>query len=175
MNTYIEIVRKISKVCGVISTALILSAIIVIMDMVIERYFLNLSTSWQTEYVIYSLAASTFIGCPYVLMVKGHVNVELLPQYFGYKGKLTLALLASFFSLLFFLVLFILGSEMWYKSYVGNYTTGTIWNEKLWKLYLSFPVGMFITILQYIADIASLLTKREMPFPDTVQIERGTE
>jgi TRAP-type C4-dicarboxylate transport system permease small subunit len=64
---------------------------------------------------------------------------------------------------------------MWFKAYVGNYTTGTIWNEKLWKLYLSFPVGMFITILQYIADIASLLTKREMPFPDTVQIERGAE
>ncbi len=46
--------------------------------MVVERYVFNLSTSWQTEFVIYSLAGGTFIGCPYVLLKKGHVNVELI-------------------------------------------------------------------------------------------------
>lgn len=167
MDSYIKFVKSISKLCGIISTTLIACAILVIIDMVVERYVFNLSTSWQTEFVIYSLAAATFIGCPYVLMVKGHVNVELLPHYCGYRGKLILAMLASGMSLLFFIVLFVLGSEMWWKSYTENWTTGTIWNEKMWKLYLSFPIGMFITILQYLADILSLITKREMPFPGT--------
>ena len=165
MNSFIKFVHYISRFCGTIATILLISAILVIIDMVVERYVFNLSTSWQTEFVIYSLAAATFIGCPYVLLVKGHVNVELLPHYFDYKGKLFLALLASFMSLLFFIVLFVLGTEMWWKSYTENWTTGTIWNAKMWKLYLSFPIGMFITILQYIADIISLITKREMPFP----------
>jgi TRAP-type C4-dicarboxylate transport system permease small subunit len=173
MDKYINFVKFISKFCGVIATTLIASAILVIIDMVVERYVFNLSTSWQTEFVIYSLAAATFIGCPYVLLVKGHVNVELLPHYFDYKGKLFLALLASFMSLLFFIVLFVLGAEMWWKSYTENWTTGTIWNAKMWKLYLSFPVGMFITILQYIADVISLITKREMPFPGLEVTEEG--
>src|SRR5210317_85687 len=128
MDFFIRSVHRISLFCGTVATALLCLAILVIIDMVVERYVFNLSTSWQTEFVIYSLAAATFIGCPYVLLVKGHVNVELLPHYFDYKGKLFLALLASFMSLLFFIVLFVLGAEMWWKSYTENWTTGTIWN-----------------------------------------------
>ena len=55
--------------------------------MVVMRYFLNASTVWQTEFVIYSLVASTFIGSPYVLLIKGHVNVDLLPIYLGRRGR----------------------------------------------------------------------------------------
>ena len=76
-------------------------------------------------------------------------------------------------SLVFFIVLFGRGAEMWWKSYTENWTTGTIWNAKMWKLYLSFPIGMFITRLQYIADVISLITKREMPFPGLEVTEEG--
>jgi len=101
MDFYIKSVHRISLLCGTVATILLCLAILVIMDMVIERYVFNLSTSWQTEFVIYSLAGGTFIGCPYVLLKKGHVNVELLPHYLGYNGKLVLALMSSFLSLLF--------------------------------------------------------------------------
>jgi len=99
------------------------------------------------------------------LLEKGHVNVELLPHYLDYKGKLILAVICSLLSLIFCTVIFILACHLWLDAYVNNHTTGTLWNAALWKLYISLPIGFFIMILQYVADIISLITKKEMPFP----------
>jgi TRAP-type C4-dicarboxylate transport system permease small subunit len=49
--------------------------------MVFIRYVLNDNTIWQTDFVTYSLIAATFLGAPYVLLTKGHVNVDVLPIY----------------------------------------------------------------------------------------------
>jgi TRAP-type C4-dicarboxylate transport system permease small subunit len=165
MNTFIKFVHSLSKLCGTVATILLISAILVIINMVVERYVFNLTTSWQTEYVIYALAGATFIGSPYVLLEKGHVNVELLPHYLDYKGKLILAVICSVLSLIFSTVIFILACHLWLDAYVNNHTTGTLWNAALWKLYISLPIGFFVMILQYLADIISLITKKEMPFP----------
>ena len=106
MIAFIRFVHSLSKICGVVSTALIASAVLVTTQMVIVRYALKMSTVWQTEYVIFSLAAATFIGAPYVLMKKGHVNVDLIPYYLNQKGKNILALIAAVLALLFLAILF---------------------------------------------------------------------
>ena len=56
---------------------------IIVCQMVFIRYVLNQNTIWQTDFVTYSLIAATFIGAPYVLLTKGHVNVDVLPIYVG--------------------------------------------------------------------------------------------
>ena len=52
---------------------------VVVCQMVFVRYVLNQTTIWQTDFVTYSLVAATFIGSPYVLLTRGHVNVDVLP------------------------------------------------------------------------------------------------
>jgi TRAP-type C4-dicarboxylate transport system permease small subunit len=96
MFTFIKFIHSLSKICGFISTVLIASAVLVTTQMVIVRYAFKMSTVWQTEYVIFSLAAATFIGAPYVLMKKGHVNVDLIPYYLNQKGKNILAIIQVF-------------------------------------------------------------------------------
>ena len=56
--------------------------------MVFVRYVLNQNTIWQTDFVTFSLVAATFVGSPYVLLTRGHVNVDVLPLYLGQKGAL---------------------------------------------------------------------------------------
>ena len=51
--------------------------------MVFVRYVLNQNTIWQTDFVTFSLVAATFIGSPYLLLTRGHVNVDVLPLYLG--------------------------------------------------------------------------------------------
>ncbi|MFZ9438555.1 MAG: TRAP transporter small permease, partial [Candidatus Fonsibacter ubiquis] len=94
MFTFIKFVHLLSKICGIIATILIASAVLVTTQMVLVRYFFKMNTVWQTEYVIFSLAAATFIGAPYVLLKKGHVNVDLIPYYLGERGKNILAIIA---------------------------------------------------------------------------------
>ena len=164
MRRFISLVAVLSNACGVLAAFLVGSAILVVCQMVMMRYFLNASTIWQTEYVIYSLVASTFIGSPYVLLVKGHVKVDLLPHYLGPTGRYVLALIASLAGFAFCAVLAWTGFNMFYEALVEGWTTDTIWALPLWIPYLSVPLGIGLLSLQYVADIAALLSGQEMPF-----------
>ena len=161
MFAFIRFVHSLSKLCGVISTALIASAVLVTTQMVIVRYALKMSTVWQTEYVIFSLAAATFIGAPYVLMKKGHVNVDLIPYYLNQKGKNILAIVAAILALSFLAILFYSSVELTNHAWVKNIKTPTIWSFPMWKVYIFLPIGMGIMILQYLADILSIIYKYE--------------
>ena len=164
MKSFCKFVGMVSSACGVIAAVLVGLAILVVCQMVVMRYFLNASTIWQTEFVIFSLVGSTFIGCPYVLMVKGHVNVELLPHYLGRRGRYFLAMAASLLGLLFCSILTWKGYELFYEAWVNGWTTDTIWALPLWIPYLSIPVGIGLLSLQYVADILALISGHDMPF-----------
>src|SRR4051812_6471414 len=81
MDRLVLAVTRISQLCGIIAAALIAAAVLVVCQMVFVRYVLNDNTIWQTDFTIYSLVAATFIGSPYVLLTRGHVNVDVLPHY----------------------------------------------------------------------------------------------
>ena len=157
MFVFIRFIHSLSKLCGIISTTLIASAVLVTTQMVIVRYLFKMSTVWQTEYVIFSLAAATFIGAPYVLMKKGHVNVDLIPYYLNQKGKNILAIVAAILALSFLAILFYSSVELTNHAWVKNIKTPTIWSFPMWKVYIFLPIGMGIMILQYLADILSVI------------------
>ena len=157
MFVFIRFIHSLSKLCGIISTTLIASAVLVTTQMVVVRYLLKMSTVWQTEYVIFSLAAATFIGAPYVLMKKGHVNVDLIPYYLNQKGKNILAIVAAILALSFLAILFYSSVELTNHAWVKNIKTPTIWSFPMWKVYIFLPIGMGIMILQYLADILSII------------------
>ena len=126
MFVFIKFIHSLSKICGIISTILIGSAVLVTTQMVVVRYFFKMNTVWQTEYVIFSLAAATFIGAPYVLLKKGHVNVDLVPYYLSEKGKNILAVIAAILSLIFLFFLFYSSLQLFSHSWVKNIKTPTI-------------------------------------------------
>ena len=157
MFAFIRFIHSLSKLCGIISTTLIASAVLVTTQMVVVRYLFKMSTVWQTEYVIFSLSAATFIGAPYVLMKKGHVNVDLIPYYLNQKGKNILAIVAAILALSFLAILFYSSVELTNHAWVKNIKTPTIWSFPMWKVYIFLPIGMGIMILQYLADILSII------------------
>ena len=87
MDAYIRAVTALSRLAGVIGALLIGFAVLVICDMVIERYLLNRTTIWQIDVVTYCIVAATFVGSAYVLMTRGHVNVDVLPLYLGTRAR----------------------------------------------------------------------------------------
>lgn len=94
-------------------------------------------------------------------MKKGHVNVDLIPYYLNQKGKNILAIVAAILALLFLLVLFYSSVQLTNHAWVKNIKTPTIWSFPMWKVYIFLPIGMGIMILQYLADILSIIYKHE--------------
>jgi TRAP-type C4-dicarboxylate transport system permease small subunit len=164
MDTYIRAVIFLSRVAGVFSAILIGLAVLVICDMVIVRYFLSVPTIWQIDVVTYAIVAATFVGSAFVLMTRGHVNVEILPLYLGPRGRYWLALFTILLSMSFCVLLFVLCTQYWYQAWSEGWRSNTVWRARLWIPYLSMPVGLGLLVLQYFAELICLVTGRSQPF-----------
>jgi TRAP-type C4-dicarboxylate transport system permease small subunit len=164
MDSFIRAVTFMSRVVGVVGALLIGLAVLVICDMVIERYVLNLTTIWQIDVVTYCIVGATFVSSPYVLMTRGHVNVDILPLHVGPTVRYWLALGTSLIALAFVVAIFILCTAYWYESYAELWRSQTVWRARLWIPYLSMPIGLGLLILQYLADMICVATGRAPPF-----------
>jgi TRAP-type C4-dicarboxylate transport system permease small subunit len=164
MPAWVRAVAWASRASGVAAAVLIAVAVVVICHMVFVRYVLGQATVWQTPFVIYALLAATFLGCPYVALTKGHVNVDLIPLLVRGRLRFVLALAATLLSLAFALVVVGYGAAFWWEVAEGGWRSSTVWRVPLWIPYLSLPLGIGLLALQYLADLFNLLSGREPPF-----------
>jgi TRAP-type C4-dicarboxylate transport system permease small subunit len=164
MDAYIRAVAYLSRVAGVVAAFLIGLAVLVICDMVIERFGFNRTTIWQIDVVTYSIVGATFIGSAYVLMTRGHVNVDVLPLHLGPRARYWLAFCTMLLALAFAVVLFILCTLYWYEAWSKDWHSDTVWRARLWVPYLVMPIGLGLLVLQYIAELLNLVTGRVPPF-----------
>ncbi len=157
-------IRALSILGGLVAAGLIAAAVLVVCQMVVLRYGFGRTTIWQTDFVTFGLVAATFLGAPYVLMTRGHVNVDVLPLHLGPRGRFRLAILAQFVSLLFALVLAWLAAAFWYEAWDNGWRSDSMWRARLWIPYLAMPVGLGVLSLQMLADLYELLTGQQHPF-----------
>jgi len=143
--------------------------VVIVCQMVFVRYALNQNTIWQTDFVTFSLVAATFVGSPYVLLTRGHVNVDILPHYLGGRSRYWLAIGSTLLATSFCLVMLVLTWNYWLESWRQSWLSNTMWRVRLWIPYASMPVGMAILTLQYVVDAYALVTGREPPFGITAE------
>ena len=164
MDGLIRTIRIVSRACGFIAAGLIALGVFVVCEMVFERSVLGTNTIWQTDFVTNCLVAATFVGSPYVLMTRGHVNVEILPLHSGPRLRYWLALFSAVLALGFVAVMAVLGYQFWHEAWTNNWRSNTVWRERLWIPYAAMPIGLALLGLQYVAELVCLVTGREPPF-----------
>lgn len=174
VDVFIAAVRRISCAAGLVAGLLLFAAVLAVCHLVVVRYVLGESAIWQHEFVTYSLIGATFLGSPYVLLTRGHVNVDLLPIYLGGRARLALALLAAVLGVAFCGLVAWLGAGLWHEAWTGDWHADTVWSPPLWIPYIAMPLGMALVVLQYAADLAAVLTGRESAFGITTGTHEGT-
>ena len=157
-------VRRVSQFCGYIAAGLVALAVVVVCHMVFVRYVLNHSTIWQTDLITYCITAATFIGSPYVLLTRGHVNVNVLPLHLRPRKRYWLAIGASLMSAAFCAVMTVTTFLFWKEALDNRWVSDTMWRARLWIPYSSMPIGLGLLTLQYAVDIWALVTGRDAPF-----------
>ena len=150
---FVQTIDHVSRVCGIIAMILLAAAVLVVCEMIFMRYVLRASTIWQTEFVIYSLMAATFIGSPYVLLHRGHVGVDLIPNMASPGWRFCLNLVGGIISILFCALLAYSSWEHFHEAWAGGWRTDTVWALPLWIPLLPLPVGAALLCLQYIAEL----------------------
>ncbi|MEO7243061.1 MAG: TRAP transporter small permease [Variovorax sp.] len=157
-------VHAVSKAFGVFAAGLIVLSIGVVCQMVFVRAVLGQSSIWQTEFVIFSLVAATFIGAPYILLTRGHVSVDVVPLMLATPGRRRLYLAGSTVALVFCLVFLYSAVPWWHEAYTSGQTTPSLWRARLWIPYLSVPVGLAVLCLQFATEMWLVATRQALPF-----------
>lgn len=143
---------------------MIVAAVAITCQMIFVRFVLNHSTVWQTEVVIYLMVAATMVGLPYVQLLRGHVNVDLLPRFLPPRFRLGLAILVFGLSIAVIAVMVWYGFELWHIAWSRGWTSDTVWGARLWIPYLALPVGFGLYLLQLLADLIAVTTGKAKPF-----------
>ena len=164
LPAWIRAIQTLSRVLGVFSAGLIALSVFVICHMVFVRAVLNQSSIWQTEFVTFSLIGATFLGAPYILLTRGHVNVDVVPLLIGPRARRALFLIGGVLALAFCGAYFVASLPWWYDVWETGATTPSIWRSRLWIPYLTVPVGLGLLCLQLVADLWLVVTRREQPF-----------
>ena len=99
---YLKFCNYTSQACGAFAVGALILSILVIVELVFERYFFQRAITWQTELVTILLVASTFIGSAYVLSEKAHVSMEWIYDFMSKKNIVKLKIFTSLLSLCFF-------------------------------------------------------------------------
>ncbi|MFN3614554.1 MAG: TRAP transporter small permease subunit [Rubrimonas sp.] len=152
-------VAAFSTLCGVVAAAMIFVAVLLTCQMIFVRFALGQSTVWQTETVIYLSIAATLLGLPYVQLLRGHVNVDLMQNILPPVARKALT------ALILLLTIFVMGIMAWYGfemfevAWRRGWRSDTVWGPPLWIPYLALPVGFGAYILQLLSDLVDELAK----------------
>ncbi|TDP00476.1 TRAP transporter small permease [Marinomonas balearica] len=163
-HKFIYAVSWLSTVSGWLAALMIVAAVVITCQMIYVRAVLNLSTIWQTEAVVYLMISATLMGLPYVQLLRGHVNVDLIPLLLSAAKRKYLYFFTLLLSITIVFVMVFYAFEHWHLAFERNWRSDTVWGVRLWIPYLSLPVGFFLLLLQLTADFSAVLIRKDTPF-----------
>ncbi len=159
-------VSLLSRICGIVAALMIFASVLITCQMIWVRFVLNQSTIWQTETVVYLMIGATMIGLPYVQLLRGHVNVDLIPMLLPPALRKALAALTLAMTIAVVAVMAFYGFELWHVAWERHWKSDTVWGVSLWIPYLAIPIGFGLYLMQLAADLFGVIVGEEAPFEE---------
>lgn len=157
INAYIRWVGNLSRLLAIVSTVLIILAMLVVCQMILMRYVFRIATIWQTDFVVFSATAAMFLGAPYVLLKGGHVGVDVVELMLSDRNRGRLKLGGALLGLFFCIIMLAATWVQFHEAWSGNWRHSSVWAPRLWIPLLALPVGFAMLSLQYVAQILVLV------------------
>ena len=152
LPAFVRAVYRLSTACAVIAAVMLFLASVVITWSIVYRA-MGATTYWELEFSVYMMVASLFLASPYCLATQGHVGVDLLSHYLPRRLARRIAILVALVGLAVCIYLAWAGAQMTLHAFaIGEHTEST-WAPLKWPLYLTMPVGLGLTALQYVAEL----------------------
>jgi TRAP-type C4-dicarboxylate transport system permease small subunit len=157
---WVRAIDAVAVACAVLAALLLTCAVLVVTYMVINRS-LGASAFWEIEFAIYLMVAAIFLASPYTLKTRGHVNVDLLDVVLPPRWRRAVALAVALVGGAVCLFLAWHGWALFHEAWVTGETSESLWRPVRWPLYLTMPVGLALTALQYLAELWRIAARPE--------------
>ena len=159
MSRFVSFMDRLSVACAAIAAVMLAAAALVITWNVIYRA-LGASTYWEIEFSVFMMVGSLFLASPYCLKTNGHVAVDLLSHYLPRRAARWLGVATAVIGLAICAYLAFAGAELTIDAFSTGERTETGWAPYKWPLFLSMPVGLGLTALQYVAELMRNTSRR---------------
>jgi TRAP-type C4-dicarboxylate transport system permease small subunit len=153
MNRFVRAVDAVSTACAAAAAVMLALAALIICWNVLYRAS-GASTYWEIEFSVYMMVAALFLGSPYCLRTGGHVSVDLLTHFLPERAARLVGVIVAVLGLLICIYLAVAGGILTVESFARGERTESTWAPSKWPLFLSMPVGLGLTALQYLAELA---------------------
>ena len=120
---------------------------------VILRYFFNSPTVWANELAQMLFGTYAILGGGYILLIGGHVNVDIVYSRFSVKTRAAIDIVTSLLFFLFCGMLFIYGGSLAWDSLSRFEHSQSAWNPPLYPVKLMIPLAAALLILQGITKL----------------------
>jgi len=151
VRAFVRLMDSLSTACAAVAALLLAASVAVITWMVVYRALGN-STYWEIEFAVFMMVAAMFLGSPYCLKSHGHVGVDLLSHYLPSGGRRFLGVVIGIVGCIVCAYLAYAGGVLTFESFVKGERTESTWAPYKWPLFMTMPVGMALTALQYLAE-----------------------
>lgn len=176
LNKYLRAIDVINMWVGRICAFLIIPMTVLLIYEVFRRYVLNSPTVWTNELCQMLFGTYAVLSGGYILLIKGHTNVDILVSSLSPKIHAILDIATFIIFLIFISMLIYFGGSLAWDSLSILEGTESAWNPPAYIVKSMIPIGAVLLLLQGIAkfvrDILTLRNGDGMIADDT---ERGAK
>ena len=163
LRLYIAAVSGLSRALAAVAVLLLAAAMLVVCELILMRYVFRHPTIWQTDFVVFAATAAIFVGAPYVLLVGGHVGVDVVEMTVGPRARAGLRLAGKVLGLAFCATMLVASWLQFHDAWANGWRASSVWGPPLWIPLAALPIGFAALCLQYLAEILRPLSGEARP------------
>lgn len=156
---YVRYMDATSRVVGRVVMFLIFAMIGILLFETVSRNFFNRPQIWTLETAQFLMAAYYLLGGGYVLLIGGHVRMDLFYGKWSAKKKATFDVITFFIVLIYLGVLMYGGIQSTLYAIKYNQVTYSAWAPPMIPIKIIMTTGIALMFLQAVSEFIKNLAK----------------
>ena len=152
-KTFVRFVDSLNTSVGYFIKFLVLLMIAVLTYEAISRNFFNNSNKWSLEMTQFINTTYFMIGGAYVLLIGGHVRMDVFYEKWSQKKKAVVDIMTFIFSLTFLVILLAGGIQSTMFAIKYGQSTYSAWGPPVAPIKIISVIAVFLMLLQNIAEL----------------------
>lgn len=167
MNVIVSLSRAVTRLNSLLGvwilSYLVIVMVVLLLFEIVARYVFSSPTIWASEMTQMVFGAYVILSGGFLLVRKGHINVDIFYDRLGERGKAAVNIVTCFLFFAFVAVILKEGWMMAEESWAMGETSFSAWNPPVWPLKIAIPVGAILLLLQgvvsLVGDVCVLMGK----------------
>lgn len=172
ISLYVRAITAVNRTLFRLTAAVIFLIVPVMLYEVVSRYFFGAPTIWGMELATLLFGPYFLLGGPYLLHLRGHVNLDILRRALPPAWNRAFELVNQPVIMAFCAILIYYSWPLARQAWEFKETSFSAWNPPIWPFKFAIPAAVALLAAQSVAEFLRVLFKEapaeagEAPVPE---------